>query len=362
MIDCNVINSDVIDCAGSDFAARLLGWFDQHGRHDLPWQHPRSAYRVWLSEIMLQQTQVGVVAPYFRRFVDALPDLPALAAAPLDQVFALWSGLGYYSRARNLHRAAQLCVEQHVGELPRDFDALLALPGIGRSTAGAILAQAHGLRLPILDGNVRRLLCRHHGVHGWPGETSVQNQLWSIAESLLPSARLADYTQALMDFGATVCTRSKPLCMQCPLHTDCAALRDGQVSRLPESRPGKALPTREAIVLLLRDAEDRVLLARRPPAGVWASLWSLPEFATHKDAGIWLRRHARADMEQAEPLQTIEHGFSHYRLRLHPLQWRNVQARDAIGDTDDLRWQAADQLDLVGLPAPIRKLLQATDR
>ena len=355
MIDCAAI-----DCVEYDFAARVLTWFDLHGRHDLPWQHPRSAYRVWLSEIMLQQTQVGVVAPYFQRFVEALPDLPALAAAPLDHVFALWSGLGYYSRARNLHRAAQICVEQHAGELPRDFDALLALPGIGRSTAGAILAQAHGLRLPILDGNVRRLLCRHRGVHGWPGEALVQKHLWAIAESLLPTARLADYTQALMDFGATVCTRSKPACVSCPLRADCVALNDGVVSQLPQSRPGKILPTREAIVLLLRDDNDRVLLARRPLSGVWASLWSLPEFATREDAGIWLRRHARADMEKAEPLQTIEHGFSHYRLRLHPLLCRNAQARDAIGDTDDLRWQAADQLDRVGLPAPIRKLLQAT--
>ncbi len=365
MIDSGVIDGaasdcDVIDCAGSDFATRLLQWFDRHGRHDLPWQHPRNAYRVWLSEIMLQQTRVSVVAPYFQRFVDTLPDLPALAAAPLDQIFALWSGLGYYSRARNLHRTAQFCVEQYAGKLPNEFAALIALPGIGRSTAGAILAQAYGLRAPILDGNVRRLLCRHRGVRGWPGAASVQKQLWAIAESLLPSSRLADYTQALMDFGATVCTRSKPACTACPLRTDCVAFQQGLVSQLPQSRPGKILPTREAIVLLLRDDCDRVLLARRPLGGVWASLWSLPEFATREDAGIWLRRHARAELGQAEPLQAIEHGFSHYRLRLHPLQWRNAQARNAIGDTDDLRWQAADQLDGVGLPAPIRKLLQAT--
>jgi A/G-specific adenine glycosylase len=270
--------------------------------------------------------------------------------------------LGYYSRARNLHRAAQICIERYAGELPNDFDALLALPGIGRSTAGAILAQAHGMRFPILDGNVRRVLCRHRGVHGWPGDASVQKHFWSIAESLLPSARLADYTQALMDFGATVCTRNKPACASCPLNADCVAWHDGLVSRLPESRPGKALPTREAIVLLLRDDNERVLLARRPPSGVWASLWSLPEFATREEADFWLQRNAHADPQQAESLRTIEHGFSHYRLRLHPLQWRNAQARDAIGDTGDLRWQAADQLDRIGLPAPIRKLLQATDR
>ena len=191
----------------TDYSDRLLSWFDQHGRHDLPWQHPRTPYRVWLSEIMLQQTQVSVVIPYFQRFVTALPDLQALAAASQDDVLALWSGLGYYARARNLHAAAKTCIELHAGELPRDAAALIALPGIGRSTAGAILAQAWGERAAILDGNVKRVLCRLHGIAGWPGTPAVEKTLWVIAESLLPDARLADYTQAQMDFGATLCRR-----------------------------------------------------------------------------------------------------------------------------------------------------------
>ena len=208
------------------FAHTLLAWFDRHGRQDLPWQHPREAYRVWLSEVMLQQTQVATVVPYFQRFVAALPTLPALARAEEDRVLALWSGLGYYRRARFLHRAAQLCVERHGGELPRQFDALAALPGIGRSTAGAILAQAHGLRFAILDGNVKRVLARYHGIHGHPGQSAIERQLWQHAEAHTPDSRLADYTQAIMDLGATVCVRARPLCEACPLAADCVARRD----------------------------------------------------------------------------------------------------------------------------------------
>src|SRR5690606_15243844 len=235
----------------NDFAGTLLRWFDAHGRHDLPWQHPRSPYRTWLSEVMLQQTQVQVVLPYFERFVAELPDLPALAAAPLDRVLALWSGLGYYTRARNLHAAALRCMELHGGELPRDFDALLALPGIGRSTAGAILAQAWGDRHPILDGNVRRVLARVHGIEGWPGTPAVERRLWEIATGELPDARLADYTQAQMDFGATLCTRHEPACDACPLRDRCVAWLSGRVDELPTPKPGKPLPRRSAVVLLL---------------------------------------------------------------------------------------------------------------
>ncbi len=337
-------------------ALRLLAWFDVHGRHDLPWQHPRNAYRVWLSETMLQQTQVAVVIPYFQRFIAALPDLPTLAAAPLDDVFALWSGLGYYSRARRLHEAAQICKRDHAGDLPRDFDALLALPGIGRSTAGAILSQAHGLPYPILDGNVRRVLCRHRGVHGWPGSASTQKKLWRIADENLPDARIADYTQALMDLGATVCTSNKPSCTQCPLREDCIALRDGITARLPETKPSKALPEREVYALIARDRDGRTLLQRRPPTGVWASLWSLPEAQDIDAAKLWLHRHAHADTFEA--LQPIRHTFSHFRLRIHPLLWRDARAGNAIGDTDDLHWQSMDTLTKVGLPSPIRKLLE----
>ena len=341
-----------------DFASRLLGWYDSHGRHDLPWQHPRTPYRVWLSEIMLQQTQVRVVVPYFERFVAALPDVAALAAASLDQVLALWSGLGYYARARNLHAAARRCVEQYDGELPRDHAALVALPGIGRSTAGAILAQAWGDRHPILDGNVKRVLARYHGVDGWPGSPLVEKQLWLHAVEHVPDARLADYTQAQMDLGATLCTRFDPACILCPLQAGCVALQSGRVAELPTPRPGKPLPQRNALVLLARDASARVLLQRRPPTGIWAALWSLPEAADADSARAWFDRHLAGDYDAGEAIPAIAHAFSHYRLQLQPLRWNDVAARSQVADNDDLRWVDRAQLDALGIPAPIRKLLQ----
>lgn len=345
---------------GADaFAAPLLAWFDVHGRHDLPWQHPRTPYRVWLSEIMLQQTQVRVAIPYFERFVAALPTVAALAAAPLDEVLGLWSGLGYYARARNLHAAARVCADRHGGELPRDFDALVALPGIGRSTAGAILAQAWGDRFAILDGNVKRVLARYHGVEGWPGQSTVEKRLWQLARGHLPAGRLADYTQAQMDLGATLCTRHSPACGDCPLRASCVALAEGRTGELPTPKPGKPLPTREAIVLLLRDAQGRVLLQRRPPAGVWAQLWSLPEAADAEGARTWFEAHVEGDFDRAEALDPVAHAFSHYRLDMRPLRWRTVATAAAVRDNGNLRW--IDRADMAGLgiPAPVRTLLDA---
>ena len=341
-----------------DFAARLLAWFDRCGRHDLPWQHPRTPYRVWLSEIMLQQTQVRVVIPYFERFVATLPDVRALAAAPLDDVLALWSGLGYYARARNLHAAAQACVERHGGELPRNLDALTALPGIGRSTAGAILAQAWGDRFPILDGNVKRVLARWHGVAGWPGLPAVERQLWSFAQTHLPHARLADYTQAQMDFGATLCTRADPACVVCPVQDGCIALREGRVAELPTPKPGKALPERQALVLLLEDADGRVLLQRRPANGVWAGLWSLPEHADDDAARGWFDETLIGAFAEGAAMTPIAHAFSHYRLHLYARRWRGVALRPRVADNVDLRWIHRADLADVGLPAPIRRLLE----
>jgi len=352
------VPGDDIAKVSGDFAPRLLDWFDANGRHDLPWQHPRTPYRVWLSEIMLQQTQVQVVLPYFERFVAALPGLRSLAEAQLDDVLALWSGLGYYARARNLHAAARLCMERHGGELPRDLEALVALPGIGRSTAGAILAQAWGERFPILDGNVKRVLCRVGGIEGWPGTPAVERRLWAIAEAMLPTARLADFTQAQMDFGATLCTRHDPACVLCPLQDGCTALHEGRVAELPTPKPGKPLPERHAIALLLRDAGGRVLLQRRPPSGIWASLWSLPEAEDHAAARAWFDGHSVGDYDAADPLQPIAHGFTHYRLRLQPLSWDGVALRSRVGDDTDLRWVPKDGLSALGIPAPIRKLLE----
>jgi A/G-specific adenine glycosylase len=344
----------------SHYARHLLSWFDISGRHDLPWQHPRTPYRVWLSEIMLQQTQVRVVIPYFERFVAALPDLRALAASPQDDVMALWSGLGYYARARNLHAAAKRCVKLHDGELPRDIEALIALPGIGRSTAAAILSQAWGDPHAILDGNVKRVLARVFGIAGWPGTPANEKTLWAIAESLLPAERLADYTQAQMDFGATLCTRHDPACVLCPLQHDCVALRDGRVAELPTPKPGKPLPERSAVMLLIRDSEHRVLLQRRPPTGIWASLWSLPEAPDHDDARAWFDQHIDGDYSHGAALEHILHSFTHYRLLMQPRAWRDVALHSRIHDNDTLRWVARDTLVSLGIPAPVRSLLQTT--
>ncbi|WP_045727948.1 A/G-specific adenine glycosylase [Xanthomonas sp. GPE 39] len=343
------------------FAAHLLAWFDRHGRHDLPWQHPRSPYRVWLSEIMLQQTQVAVVIPYFLRFLTHFPTLSALAAADNDAVMAQWAGLGYYARARNLHAAAKQCVALHDGELPRDFQALNALPGIGRSTAGAILSQAWNDRFAILDGNVKRVLTRYHGIAGYPGLPAVEKPLWAMAQAhigAVPDGRMADYTQAQMDFGATLCTRANPACVLCPLQDDCVARRDGLVDALPTPKPGKTLPEREAVALLLENAAGDLLLQRRPPTGIWAGLWTLPQAETESALRDWFARHASGcALDAAEPLPPIVHTFSHYRLHLQPLRLRKVALRDALRDNDDLRWVARAALSALGLPAPIRKLL-----
>lgn len=340
-----------------DFIARLLHWFDDHGRHDLPWQHPRSPYRVWLSEIMLQQTQVTTVIPYFLRFLQHFPTLPDLAAASNDAVMAQWAGLGYYARARNLHAAAKRCVELHGGDLPRDFDALHALPGIGRSTAGAILSQTWNDPFAILDGNVKRVLSRYHGIDGFPGLPVIEKQLWAIAEAhvaKVPAGRMADYTQAQMDLGASVCSRAKPACVICPLQDTCVARREGRTAELPTPKPSKTLPEREAVALLLRDAQQRVLLQKRPDTGIWAQLWTLPQAEAGSDLQDWFDAHVDGSLEDAEELPVLQHTFSHYRLHLQIL---SRKVRGLRVEEPTLRWVANDELPALGLPAPIRKLL-----
>ena len=340
-----------------DFAASLLDWYDLHGRKDLPWQRERTPYRVWVSEIMLQQTQVRTVIGYFERFVAALPTLAALAAASEDHVLALWSGLGYYSRARNLLRAARGCMDEHAGALPRGIEALSALPGIGRSTAAAILAQAHGERHAILDGNVRRVLARWHGVPGWPGGHAAQRVLWGHAEHHTPHLRIADYTQAIMDLGATLCTRSRPRCSECPVSTGCVALRNGQTGVLPEPKPRRALPTRTTAMLIVRDADGRVLLERRPPTGVWARLWSLPEIEDAGAAQVQLLRRHDVRAGAAKALEGFVHTFSHYHLHITPLLLAGAGSTKTVADRGDSGWFAAEELGSLGLPAPVRKLL-----
>ncbi|MGK2941875.1 MAG: A/G-specific adenine glycosylase [Immundisolibacter sp.] len=345
--------------AAPAFAVRLLAWHRLAGRHDLPWQRPRTPYRVWLSEIMLQQTQVATVIPYFERFTARFADLPGLAAAPLDEVLHLWTGLGYYARARNLHRAAQQVCHQHGGQLPADLDALSALPGIGRSTAGAILAQAYGQRQPILDGNVKRVLCRHRAVPGWPGETAVQKQLWQIADALTPSTQAADYTQAIMDLGALVCTRARPRCADCPVSTDCLVRAAGSVADFPQSRPKRQLPQRRACLLLLRREDGSVLLERRPPAGVWGGLWSLPQYEGDQDALVdWCQRQYGLLPGAVRAREDFVHTFSHFRLHITPLECPVTQA-SAVLDAPERLWYNPIKPPRLGLAAPVRRLLAA---
>lgn len=342
----------------TDLAPRLLAWFDQHGRHDLPWQHPRSPYRVWLSEVMLQQTQVATVIPYFNRFVERLPSLQTLAAAPLDEVLALWSGLGYYRRAHNLHAAAKTCVVEHAGTLPDTFTQLIALPGIGRSTAGAILAQAFDQPWPILDGNARRVLIRFHGVRGWHGRAAVQKLLWEHAQRHLPKQHAANYTQAMMDLGATLCTRHAPDCASCPLTADCAARHNGLTALLPERAPRRVVPLRETQMLIVRRPDAHIWLRRRPPAGIWPQLWALPEMDT---AACPLQTLQREGISAAVHSQTVLpafiHVFTHFRLAISPLLVEVDTPERRIADNDRSGWFAAHQLRSMGIPAPLRRLL-----
>lgn len=348
---------------------KLLNWYDHHGRHDLPWQRDISAYRVWLSEIMLQQTRVQTVIPYFERFTKDFATVEALAAASRDEVLHRWTGLGYYTRARNLHRAAKMVAEDHGGQFPDDVKTLQCLPGVGRSTAGAISAIAYGKRAAILDGNVKRVLSRYHAVEGRPGASAVQKELWRLAESHTPTIRCADYTQAIMDLGATLCTRSKPNCPDCPLQKDCQARLHDQVDLYPARKPAKTLPVRSCYFLILLDAHKRVLLQQRPPAGLWGGLWCFPQ-CQHEEAisqtchslGIVNAAAAKAgqDIEldcHFRPQQ--RHTFSHYHLDYTPVFIDAARQRhsNAVAE-NNLAWVPAEAPGELGLPRPVQRLLQ----
>ncbi|MDZ7734809.1 MAG: A/G-specific adenine glycosylase [Gammaproteobacteria bacterium] len=346
----------------SEFAAiapRLLAWAQRHGRHDLPWQREVNAYRVWVSEIMLQQTQVAIVIPYFERFMQALPDVVSLADAPLDAVLAHWSGLGYYARARNLHKAALIVRDQFDGELPANCEALEALPGIGRSTAAAILALAHGQRHAILDGNAKRVLARYHAVPGWPGETKVARRLWTLAEQHTPEADVAAYTQAIMDLGAMVCTRGRPQCDVCPLADTCQACQDGMVTDYPGARPRRNQPVRQAVYAVVRNDRGKILLQKRPPAGIWGGLWCLPEWDSENSCRRWMDTHWPQAGTGVERLETIEHTFTHFRLQFRPLRIDvGDNGRDAVSDAGECDWYSPEDALKLGLPVPVRTLLE----
>lgn len=327
-----------------EFSDRLLAWWQQHGRHDLPWQRSVTPYRCWVAEIMLQQTQVRTAAPYFERFMATLPTLPDLAQAPQDQVLALWSGLGYYARARNLHKAAQQCMAQHNGSLPNTAEALLALPGIGRSTAHAILAQAFGQVAPILDGNVKRVMARHAGIEGWSGQRLVEQQLWQAAEARTPTHSPAAYTQAIMDLGATLCTRTKPQCAHCPVAEDCVAQTKGWTDRLPSRKPKRARPDKAMHLVLLKNAQQELWLTRRPERGIWGGLWCLPEMPA-----------SEVSQESTEGRLHIDHALTHFQLKI-TIDILELDQATATKDPDGRWWPLDDALAL-GLPTPIRQAL-----
>jgi A/G-specific adenine glycosylase len=345
----------------AEFAAALLDWFRSNGRRDLPWQRDPTPYRVWVSEIMLQQTQVATVIPYYEAFIGRFPDVRSLAAARLDEVLHLWSGLGYYARARNLHRAAQQVVHEHGGVFPGTLAEVMRLPGIGRSTAGAILSLALGQRQPILDGNVKRVLARHFGVEGSTAAATVERSLWALAERCTPRRRVAEYTQAIMDLGATVCTRARPACLLCPVARRCMARSLGREAELPSRRPRAPRPLRAAWVVVAMRGEHKVLLERRPPAGIWGGLWGLPEFPTREHAEQWCQERvsgASAIRRDA----TLKHAFSHFDYEMRPLVVRCMGRSRGLRDDGRFRWYDVREPMVVGLPKAVATLIARTQQ
>jgi len=340
----------------SSFAARLIAWQARCGRHGLPWQNTRDPYRIWLSEVMLQQTQVAAVLPYYARFLTAFPDVQALAAAPVDAVLEHWSGLGYYRRAHHLHAAARAVVAQHGGAFPRDAATLATLPGVGRSTAAAIAAFSSGARGAILDGNVKRVLARHAGVEGYPGEARVTAALWREAEARLPTEGIEAYTQGMMDLGATVCLRTRPRCDVCPVSHDCVARRDRRVHEVPAPRPRKAMPERAVRVLLL-ERGGALLFERRPATGIWGGLLTLPEIALDDDVTTSVRTRFDLAVDHAHDLPPLRHAFTHFALTLHP---RRVAVREhPHAAQPGALWLTRDDALGAALPAPIKRLLRS---
>lgn len=342
------------------FQQLVLKWFDQHGRKTLPWQQNKTAYRVWVSEIMLQQTQVNTVIPYFLRFMERFPDLASLAAASEDEVLHLWTGLGYYSRARNLHRTAKDIMTLHQGNFPDDIAILQELRGIGRSTAGAIAAIAFEKKAAILDGNVKRVLIRLQGITEWPGEKKITQQLWQLAEKLTPEDRIADYTQAMMDIGATLCVRGAPNCTACPFHKSCSAHLQAIAKTLPKKKPSVKIPIREVTLLILMKNKNHVLLEKRPASGIWGGLWSLPEIAgsvTIENIRTTCQQRFKYKISDIEFGKRFRHTFSHFHLEILPAFVSVTENRGKIMEANQQIWYNLQQPDAVGLPAPVKTLL-----
>ena len=346
--------------AAPEFAARLLGWFDLHGRKSLPWQHAPTPYRVWVSEIMLQQTQVATVIPYYERFMARFPDVRSLAAAPADEVLHLWTGLGYYARARNLQAAAKILVQRHGAEFPATIAEVTELPGIGRSTAAAILALSRGERHAILDGNVKRVLSRVYAIEGEPASQTTLKTLWAKAEECTPALRADAYTQAIMDLGATLCVRSKPACPRCPMQVGCMAAVQGRQAEFPNAKRKRLRKSRETTLLLAQIDSVRgwaILLERRPSSGIWGGLWSPPQFDSQSEALDWCRREIGEPVIAPESLQSIDHAFTHFDLRLHPVRVRCAPT-DAVREGEGRLWYTLSAPPRIGLPQPIKALLE----
>ncbi len=339
------------------FSHRVLDWFDHHGRKDLPWQRDTTPYRVWVSEIMLQQTQVRTVIPYYQRFMATFPTVQDLAAAAQDQVLHLWTGLGYYARARNLHRAAQVVSAELDGEFPATVEGLCELPGIGRSTAGAIVSIAFRQRAPILDGNVKRVLARYQAVDGWPGESRVQRRLWEIAEEYTPRERVADYSQAMMDLGATLCTRSSPDCGRCPLATDCAALAQGNPTGYPGKKPKRSMPVRATTFLMVQSGAGEIWLERRPASGIWGGLWCFPEIPSTQEATNWCLDSLGVAPQSVQPWESFRHTFSHYHLDIQPVLATLATSPESVMEGGERLWYNRVQPQKIGLAAPVAGLL-----
>lgn len=342
----------------STFSKKLLNWYKDHGRHDLPWQQDRTLYRVWISEIMLQQTQVITVIPYFEKFMTRFPSIRSLADASQDDVLHLWTGLGYYARARNLHKAAQVIRDEHHDLFPEDFETVLALPGIGRSTAGAILAQALNQRYVILDGNVKRVLTRLYAIEGWPGKKAIENQLWEIADALTPNKALTDYTQAIMDLGATVCGR-KSQCAKCPVSHLCEANKQDTVSLYPTPKKRKALPIKATHMLILQNEAGEILLQQRAPSGIWGGLWSLPEVDTahYQNLALWCEQQFGFSIDEPDLQPIFRHTFSHFHLDITPVACRLKNPVNHVMEADNRVWYNTQQPESLGLPAPVLKIL-----
>jgi A/G-specific adenine glycosylase len=347
------------------FSQQVLSWFDAHGRKNLPWQQDRDAYKIWVSEIMLQQTRVETVIPYYENFMQHFSTVDKLAAANIDEVLHLWTGLGYYARARNLHKAAQKMVTEYKGQFPKQLEQVIALPGIGRSTAAAILALSFNQAHAILDGNVKRVLARCFAIEGWPGSASVEQQLWQQADSLLPDHKFAEYTQAMMDLGATLCTRSNPSCSSCPVQTNCKAFVQQRQAELPTPKPSKKMPQREVVVAIIQDRQDAIWLEKRPPAGIWGGLYSFPEYENADTFEAWrnvyLKQYHKISSPTSQSLPEITHTFSHFRLHIHPMLIQIDKKPNGVMEDDLGVWYKLTDHKFgqkIGLAAPVKKVLE----